>query len=477
MQRPTHGASTLSFGPTSYCAARACTARAARHCLCCPTPPACSPTPPPATVHVRPPRCAPPALTCHCARAPALLRPARPHVPHCVCAPRCAPRAPQVYIPELCATYRCHPRFRLFAAQNPVQEGGGRKGLPRSFLNRFTRVHAEPLGPVDLAAISASLHPALPRPTLARMIALLERMGAAAAGEPAHAQPLAAGGSSGGGGGGAGGGGGGAGGGGAGGGAGRFAALGGPWEFNLRDLLRWAALTEGALQGVQQQQLLQQHEQQQRQAGCPPAHDGSSACVSSPSGDTSTALEAAADAAAEHYAHMLFAHRLRSPGDRAAFAGLFAAAWGRPLAPRTRVPVLVSPGAACVGRACVPRLGAAAAGAGGAAGTSAGGGGGGGGGGAAGELEAWELLPHSAAGGVAEVQQEVRGGTRCSGECSVVESMMRTCSKALMLLPERCCPRATPPLPTHRTCTCWTGSCRCWSPCARPCHTGGWCCW
>jgi hypothetical protein len=26
---------------------------------------------------------------------------------------------------------------------NPVQEGGGRKGLPKSFLNRFTRVHVE----------------------------------------------------------------------------------------------------------------------------------------------------------------------------------------------------------------------------------------------------------------------------------------------------------------------------------------------
>lgn len=49
------------------------------------------------------------------------------------------PTPPQVFIPELGATFRCHPRFRLFAAQNPLQEGGGRKGLPRSFLNRFTR--------------------------------------------------------------------------------------------------------------------------------------------------------------------------------------------------------------------------------------------------------------------------------------------------------------------------------------------------
>ena len=49
---------------------------------------------------------------------------------------------------------RCHPTFRLFAAQNPLQEGGGRKGLPRSFLNRFTRVHVELLEADDLVFIA-----------------------------------------------------------------------------------------------------------------------------------------------------------------------------------------------------------------------------------------------------------------------------------------------------------------------------------
>jgi len=29
---------------------------------------------------------------------------------------------------------------RFFACQNPMQQGGGRKGLPKSFLNRFTMV-------------------------------------------------------------------------------------------------------------------------------------------------------------------------------------------------------------------------------------------------------------------------------------------------------------------------------------------------
>lgn len=29
---------------------------------------------------------------------------------------------------------------RIFACQNPLQQGGGRKGLPKSFVNRFTQV-------------------------------------------------------------------------------------------------------------------------------------------------------------------------------------------------------------------------------------------------------------------------------------------------------------------------------------------------
>lgn len=49
--------------------------------------------------------------------------------------------------------FSCPPSFRVFAAQNPLREGGGRKGLPRSFLNRFTRVAVEPLGLGDLTAV------------------------------------------------------------------------------------------------------------------------------------------------------------------------------------------------------------------------------------------------------------------------------------------------------------------------------------
>jgi len=240
----------------------------------------------------------------------------------------------EVFIPELGATFRCAPGFRLFAAQNPVQEvcelllshvttarrvnanlivqrllrrqciflvatlggtasalmwfawqGGGRKGLPKSFLNRFTRVHIDLLQTDDLlfiageprclrvAYLSASgcmcehaahvavlrvhwaspleqayqpkwtlsncvtarclaerlyvmlsvltvisgarcagvLHPRLPAATLRRMIAFL-----AALHEGANVQRS-------------------------------FGTAGGPWEFNLRDLLRWCQLAEAAV--------------------------------------------------------------------------------------------------------------------------------------------------------------------------------------------------------------------------------------
>lgn len=47
----------------------------------------------------------------------------------------------QVYIPELGMSFEVQKgKTRLFACQNPLNQGGGRKGLPKSFLNRFTQV-------------------------------------------------------------------------------------------------------------------------------------------------------------------------------------------------------------------------------------------------------------------------------------------------------------------------------------------------
>jgi midasin len=64
-----------------------------------------------------------------------------------------------VFIPELGRSFDRHPDFRVFAAQNPLQQGGGRKGLPKSFLNRFTKVYLQEHTPEDLLMICRHLYP------------------------------------------------------------------------------------------------------------------------------------------------------------------------------------------------------------------------------------------------------------------------------------------------------------------------------
>ncbi len=59
----------------------------------------------------------------------------------------CLDHRAEVYIPELGRSFRCPPTFKVFAAQNPLGQGGGRKGLPRSFLSRFTKVRCAAVAP------------------------------------------------------------------------------------------------------------------------------------------------------------------------------------------------------------------------------------------------------------------------------------------------------------------------------------------
>ena len=47
-----------------------------------------------------------------------------------------------IYIPELGKTFHFDKNAsRIFCCQNPQRQGGSRKGLPQSFLNRFTKVN------------------------------------------------------------------------------------------------------------------------------------------------------------------------------------------------------------------------------------------------------------------------------------------------------------------------------------------------
>lgn len=59
----------------------------------------------------------------------------------------------EVYVPELNKTFKLDKQTRIFASQNPLRQGGGRKGLPQSFLNRFTKVYLRSLDSNDLCHI------------------------------------------------------------------------------------------------------------------------------------------------------------------------------------------------------------------------------------------------------------------------------------------------------------------------------------
>ncbi|KAL5501448.1 MDN1 [Sanghuangporus vaninii] len=111
-----------------------------------------------------------------------------------------------VYIPEINRSFPRHHNFRVFAAQNPLNQGNGRKGLPKSFLNRFTKVYIEQLSSNDLLLICQHLFPTIENPILERMINLNSRLQ-----EEVVVKR-------------------------------RFGISGAPWEFNLRDLIRWASL-------------------------------------------------------------------------------------------------------------------------------------------------------------------------------------------------------------------------------------------
>ncbi|KAF2015300.1 P-loop containing nucleoside triphosphate hydrolase protein [Aaosphaeria arxii CBS 175.79] len=108
-----------------------------------------------------------------------------------------------VYISELDQTFQKHESFRVFAAQNPHHQGGGRKGLPASFVNRFTVVYADIFGPEDLALICTKIFPSIENDEISRLISFVAAL-------DDHVVQKRA-----------------------------FGALGTPWEFNLRDTLRW----------------------------------------------------------------------------------------------------------------------------------------------------------------------------------------------------------------------------------------------
>ena len=130
----------------------------------------------------------------------------------------CIDHRHQIYVAELDQVFTCHPDFVLFAAQNPHHQGGGRKGLPASFVNRFTVVFADALGESDLTLICQSRFPTAPRPEVEAVLSSITFLN----------QEMTK--------------------------ASIFNSAGGPWDVNLRDATRWLGLcTQNTISGKSSQ--------------------------------------------------------------------------------------------------------------------------------------------------------------------------------------------------------------------------------
>ncbi|NXD83342.1 MDN1 protein, partial [Halcyon senegalensis] len=123
----------------------------------------------------------------------------------------CFDHRAEIYVPELGMNFHVqHKMTKIFGCQNPYRQGGGRKGLPKSFLNRFTQaslsVYVDPLSSEDMEFIGNTLFPAIDRSIIAKMVAFNNKIDK----EVMTGK--------------------------------KWGQKGGPWEFNLRDLFRWCQL-------------------------------------------------------------------------------------------------------------------------------------------------------------------------------------------------------------------------------------------
>lgn len=82
----------------------------------------------------------------------------------------------ELYVPEIKETVHAHFSFRVFGAQNPASDGGGRRGLPKSFLNRFVKVWVEPPDVNDVRTILFASHPMIAQDVICKIIALLDKI-------------------------------------------------------------------------------------------------------------------------------------------------------------------------------------------------------------------------------------------------------------------------------------------------------------
>ncbi|XP_061563343.1 midasin [Cololabis saira] len=121
----------------------------------------------------------------------------------------CFDHRAELYIPELGMSFQVqHEKTKIFGCQNPFTQGGGRKGLPKSFLNRFTQVFVDQLTSKDMEFIGDSIFPNIDKEIIAKMVEFSNRLVQEVCVERQWGQ------------------------------------RGSPWEFNLRDMFRWCQLMQ-----------------------------------------------------------------------------------------------------------------------------------------------------------------------------------------------------------------------------------------
>uniref|UniRef100_A0A671LK38 Midasin n=1 Tax=Sinocyclocheilus anshuiensis TaxID=1608454 RepID=A0A671LK38_9TELE len=121
----------------------------------------------------------------------------------------CFDHRAEIYIPELGMCFHVQQeKTKIFGCQNPFTQGGGRKGLPRSFLNRFTQVYVDALTNEDMQFIGDSIFPNIDNVVISKMVQFSNRLVQEVTVER------------------------------------KWGQIGGPWEFNLRDLFRWCQLMQ-----------------------------------------------------------------------------------------------------------------------------------------------------------------------------------------------------------------------------------------
>ncbi|KAM9840331.1 midasin [Aulostomus maculatus] len=121
----------------------------------------------------------------------------------------CFDHRAEIYIPELGMSFQIQQdKTKIFGCQNPFTQGGGRKGLPKSFLNRFTQVFVDQLTCKDMEFIGDSIFPNIDKEIITKMVEFSNRLVQEVCLER------------------------------------RWGQKGSPWEFNLRDMFRWCQLMQ-----------------------------------------------------------------------------------------------------------------------------------------------------------------------------------------------------------------------------------------